>query len=135
MKASFSFSGNPSGATLLHCGARIGLIGHQAMLYRDLSALENLVFFARLYGLDRPRERAEEMLAGVGLSERGDDPVKDFSRGMTQRIAIARALLHNPDLLLADEPFAGLDAPSSHMLEQVLTQLHAAGQDDHSCEP
>ncbi len=67
-------------------------------------------------------------MEAVGLADRADDPVKAFSRGMTQRLAIARALMHRPDLLLADEPFEGLDAPSSRALEGILGQLHAAGK-------
>ncbi len=108
--------------------SRLGMIGHNAMLYRDLSALENLLFFGRLYRVPVPEERATEMLEYVGLASRRHDPVKTFSRGMTQRIAIARALMHDPDLLLADEPFAGLDAPSSAMLQEMLNRLHEQGK-------
>jgi ABC-type multidrug transport system ATPase subunit len=107
---------------------RIGLIGHQAMLYRDLSAMENLVFFGKLYGVRDAAGRARQLLADVGLADRAGDPVKAFSRGMTQRVAIARALMHNPELLLADEPFAGLDAPSTAALERLLAQLHRDGR-------
>jgi heme exporter protein A len=108
--------------------ARIGLIGHQSMLYHDLSAVENLEFFARLYGVAEPRRRALDLLDQLGLKSRAGDPVKSFSRGMAQRVAIARALLHDPELLLADEPFAGLDAPSTDLLEKTLAGLHAAGK-------
>ena len=108
--------------------ARLGLIGHNTMLYQDLSARENLVFFGRLYGLADPQARADELLEYVGLSARGDDSVKTFSRGMAQRAGIARALVHDPELLLADEPFAGLDAPSRQMLEQMLERLHQQGR-------
>lgn len=108
--------------------ARIGLIAHQSLLYRDLSALDNLLFFGRLYGLSHPAARARELLAALGLSRRADDPVKAFSRGMVQRLAIARALVHDPDLLLADEPFAGLDAPSTASLEDLLRRLNEAGK-------
>ena len=107
---------------------RIGLIGHQSMLYRDLSARENLEFFARLYGITDPAARATTLLEEVDLSHRADDPVKSFSRGMTQRLAIARALVHDPELLLADEPFDGLDAPSSRALEKLLAGLHGRGK-------
>jgi heme exporter protein A len=108
--------------------AKIGLVGHQPMLYRDLSARENLGFFARLYSLQDPDKRAERMLRMVGLLDRADDPVKNFSRGMTQRVSIARALLHDPALILADEPFAGLDAPSVQALEGLLKQLSTSGR-------
>jgi heme exporter protein A len=107
---------------------RIGLIGHSAMMYRDLSALENLIFFGRLYGVNQPHARADELLERMALSHRAADPIKTFSRGMLQRVAIARALMHDPDLLLADEPFAGLDAPSARMLEGMLESLHGEGK-------
>ena len=107
---------------------RIGLIGHQSMLYRDLSALENLIFFGKLYGIASPAARAVTLLKAVDLFDRADDPVKSLSRGMMQRVAIARALVHDPELLLADEPFDGLDAPSSRALEKLLAQLHQAGK-------
>lgn len=108
--------------------ARIGMIGHQPMLYRDLTALENLVFFGKLYRVSRPVQRAEQLLQMVALSNRAYDPAKTFSRGMVQRLAIARALMHDPQLLLADEPFSGLDWASSLMLEKLLAQLHASGK-------
>lgn len=108
--------------------ARLGLIGHQSMLYRDLTALENLEFFARLNGVDGPRQRAEELLSIVGLIDRADDAVKTFSRGMCQRLSIARALVHGPNLVLADEPFDGLDVPGALAIEQLLSDLHAAGK-------
>lgn len=107
---------------------RIGLIGHQPMLYRDLSARENLLLFGRLYGLKKIATRAAELLDRVQLSDRAHDPVGTFSRGMTQRVAIARALMHDPDLLLADEPFAGLDTPSARMLESMLRELRDEGR-------
>lgn len=108
--------------------SNIGLIGHNSMLYRDLSARENLIFFAKLYDLADPRQRVDELLHYVGLHRRADDPVKTFSRGMLQRIAIARALVHDPDLLLADEPFTGLDAPSCKLLQDLLSHQHADGK-------
>ncbi len=108
--------------------ARIGFIGHQSMLYRDLSVKENLTFYAKLYGIENSRRRVEQMLEMSGLAHRASDPVKAFSRGMAQRAAIARALLHDPELLLADEPFSGLDAPSIDALEQLLADLNATGK-------
>ncbi|MFG0286300.1 MAG: ABC transporter ATP-binding protein [Phycisphaerales bacterium JB039] len=108
--------------------ARIGMIGHQLMLYRDLSAVENLVFFGRLYGVPDVQARAMELLEFVGLADRAGDTVRTLSRGMAQRIAIARALMHGPDLLLTDEPFTGLDVISARQLEQCLVDLHADGR-------
>jgi len=108
--------------------ARLGMIGHQSMLYRDLTARENLELFARLYGVRSPRQRAEELLKTVGMIDRADDAVKTFSRGMSQRVSIARALVHEPDLVLADEPFAGLDVPGSAAVERLLEDLHIAGK-------
>jgi heme exporter protein A len=86
---------------------RIGLLGHEPMLYRDLTVRENLRFHARLHGV--APGRAEELVARVGLAARADDPIRTLSRGMTQRAAICRAVLHAPDLLLLDEPLANLD--------------------------
>jgi heme exporter protein A len=112
----------------LRARARLGLIGHQSMLYRDLTARENLELFARLYGVKAPQRRAAELLSIVGMIDRADDAVKTFSRGMCQRVSIARALVHEPDLLLADEPFAGLDVPGAAAVERLLSDLHLAGK-------
>ena len=87
----------------------IGLISHDPMLYLDLTAEENLVLYARLYGMDDPRGRALDLLDAVGLKSRRLDRVRTFSRGMTQRVAIARALVNDPAVVLLDEPCAGLD--------------------------
>ncbi len=108
--------------------SRIGIIAHQPILYRDLSARENLEFFGKLYDLNEPAARAAELLELVGLEGRATDPVKTLSRGMIQRVALARALLHSPDLLLADEPFDGLDAHSARTLERLLGRLHGEGK-------
>lgn len=108
--------------------AKIGMIGHQPILYRDLSVWENLLFFGKLYEVANVNDRAGQLLESVGLADRAHDAVKTLSRGMTQRVAIARALMHEPALLLADEPFAGLDAPSTRSLELLLEQLHGEGK-------
>jgi heme exporter protein A len=85
----------------------VGLLAHEPLLYRDLSARENLRFHARLHGV--AHARAEELLDAVGMARRADEPVRALSRGMTQRVAICRAVLHRPELLLLDEPLANLD--------------------------
>ncbi len=86
---------------------RIGFLGHEPLLYRELSGRENLRFYARLYGVAEPR--VDEVLEAVGMRARANDPVAELSRGMVQRLAIGRAVLHEPDLLLLDEPHANLD--------------------------
>ncbi|MCC6679654.1 MAG: ABC transporter ATP-binding protein, partial [Phycisphaeraceae bacterium] len=106
----------------------LGMIAHQAMLYRDLSAIENLRLFARLYGIAHVEDRCRQMLDMVKLADRADDPVRAFSRGMIQRLSIARAMVHDPKLLLADEPFTGLDLRSTRIVEQLLAQWNAVGK-------
>ena len=86
---------------------RVGLLAHEPLLYRDLSARENLRFHARLHGV--ADARGEELLDAVGMARRADEPIRALSRGMTQRVAICRAVLHQPELLLLDEPLANLD--------------------------
>ncbi|HEU4557930.1 MAG TPA: heme ABC exporter ATP-binding protein CcmA, partial [Longimicrobium sp.] len=102
---------------------RIGLLSHQTFLYPGLSAAENLDFYARLYGLPRRRERVEEALLSVGLQDRRGDRVRTFSRGMQQRLALARTLLHGPSVVLLDEPYTGLDPHAAAMLREVLERL------------
>ena len=108
--------------------AEIGLLSHQTLLYDQLTARENLRFFAQLYGLDDPDQRLAATLATVGLSERLDQRVGSFSRGMKQRLAIARAILHCPSILLLDEPFTGLDAKASAALHHLVRRLRQEGR-------
>ncbi len=107
---------------------RLGVVSHQPLLYGDLTAEENLHFFARLYGLAAPEERIGEVLTLVGLARRRHDLVRTYSRGMQQRLAIARAILHDPDVLLLDEPYTGLDQDASAMLDAVLQEVAAQGR-------
>ena len=123
-----SLFGRPLAGNGVELRRRIGFISHASMLYRDLSAKENLEFYAKLYGLENPTRRARQMLEMAGLASRANDPIKTFSRGMVQRAAIARALLHDPQLVLADEPFSGLDAPSIASLELLFADLSSAGK-------
>ena len=105
----------------------IGVLGHDLFLYPELTARENLEFFAGLYGAPDSRTVAVEALQLAGLRERADDPVTAFSRGMRQRLALERALLHRPQLLLLDEPFTGLDDASGSALLTRLRGLREAG--------
>lgn len=100
--------------------ALVGVISHQSMLYPDLTAEENLVFYGKLYGVDDPRKRARELLDAVGLSHRRLDPVSALSRGMIQRISIARALVHDPAIVLLDEPYTGLDSHGAETLDHLI---------------
>ena len=108
--------------------AEIGLLSHQTLLYDELTARENLRFFAQLYGLDNPDEQLDEALAAVGLNERLDQRAGSFSRGMKQRLAIARAILHCPSILLLDEPFTGLDSSASAALHRLVRRLRQEGR-------
>jgi heme exporter protein A len=108
--------------------ARLGVVSHVPLLYGDLTAEENLRFYRRLYGLARLGERVTEVLQMVGLESRRRDLVRTFSRGMQQRLAIGRAVLHDPDVMLLDEPHTGLDQDASFMLDGVLRSVAAQGR-------
>lgn len=106
---------------------RIGVLGHDLFLYPELTARENLVFFAGLYGNDNADGAARAALDRAGLADRADDSVSSFSRGMRQRVALERALIHGPRLLLLDEPFTGLDETSAAALIGRLRGLRDSG--------
>lgn len=107
--------------------SKIGVLSHDLHLYSELTARENLIFFARLYGVENAEVRALESLQRALLADRGADLVSGFSRGMRQRLALERALLHQPRLLLLDEPFTGLDDASTVSLIARLKSLRASG--------
>ena len=104
---------------------RLGVVAHEPFVYPDLSAAENLSYYARLYRVSQAR--VEALLAEVGLSDAAARPARTYSRGMLQRLSLARAVLHDPELLLLDEPFSGLDATGAEVLAAVLARLRAAG--------
>ncbi|MEO5888570.1 MAG: heme ABC exporter ATP-binding protein CcmA [Anaerolineales bacterium] len=108
--------------------ARLGVVSHLPLLYGDLSAEENLRFYARLYGINNYELRITEVLEMTGLETRRRDLVRTFSRGMQQRLAIGRAVLHDPDVMLFDEPYTGLDQDASSMLDDVLKTVAAQGR-------
>lgn len=110
-----------SGAALRR---RIGVVSHRSFLYGALTARQNLTFYARMFDVADPDHRVTEILETMGLAHRAHDPVGGFSRGLEQRCAIARALLHDPDLLLFDEPFTGLDPEAADRLLELLHSLH-----------
>lgn len=99
---------------------RIGVLGHRPMLYEDLTPLENLLFFAKLYAVPNPRPRAEAFLQVLGLWPRRFEPVSVLSRGYHQRLAMGRALIHSPEVLLLDEPETGLDAEGIELLDALM---------------
>jgi heme exporter protein A len=107
---------------------RVGVLGHGISLYDELSAMENLVVFGRLYGLPDPKKRAEEMLERTGLDRVRDGLVREFSRGMRQRLAVARVFLHDPELLLLDEPFTALDDKAIAVLQSLLQDMRDRGR-------
>ncbi len=103
----------------------LGLISHNSMLYPDLTAEENLMIYARLYGVEDPRSRVLELLDAVELKHRRLDVVRTFSRGMTQRLSIARALIHDPDVVFLDEPYSGLDPHAVEIFDDLIASTRA----------
>ena len=106
---------------------RIGYVGHEISCYAELSAAENLAFYARLFRVSEAPGRIARLLAWAGLDGTSRLPVRTYSRGMGQRLALAQALLHEPDVLILDEPFSGLDPDAVERLQQQLLELRAAG--------
>ncbi|MBI4317054.1 MAG: heme ABC exporter ATP-binding protein CcmA [Chloroflexi bacterium] len=107
---------------------RIGVISHQTYLYHDLTVAENLVFYGRMYDVPDVRKRVEDIVAQVGLAHRLHDPVGTLSRGMQQRVSIARAAIHDPPIMLLDEPDTGLDQHAAGMLRAILQGVGAEGR-------
>lgn len=101
---------------------KFGVISHQLYLYSGLSAYENLKFYGSLYGIANPEKKGEELLKQLGLYKRKDDLLRTFSRGMLQRVSIARALIHNPEIIFLDEPYTGLDSYASQKLSTIIKQ-------------
>jgi heme exporter protein A len=106
----------------------LGVVSHLPLLYGDLTAEENLRFFGRMYGVSNIEHRITEVLEMVGLVSRRRDLIRTFSRGMQQRLAIGRAVFHDPDVMLFDEPYTGLDQDASTMLDNVLRSVAAKGR-------
>ncbi len=106
----------------------IGLVSHVPLLYPALTAYENLTFYGNMFDLDRLDERIEHLLHEFDLFARMHDPVRTFSRGMQQRLSIVRAMLHNPQVLLFDEPYTGLDRAAVKVLQQMLERSRTAGR-------
>ena len=108
--------------------SRIGLISHQTMTYDDLTASENLLFYGKMFGVKDLKGRVDSALEQVGLAERRNDRTGGFSRGMKQRLSIARSMMHDPSVLLLDEPFTGLDPSARKMMSQLLQNLKGEGR-------
>ncbi len=106
----------------------LGYLAHETLLYKDLTVRDNLIFYGGLYGLSDPKGRAEEVLEMIDLSTRAGDPARSLSKGMRQRLSIGRAILHDPELLLLDEPFAALDVKAAASLKRIIEGLRARGK-------
>jgi len=127
-QGSFRVSGMDPRTDALEIRRNIGLISHQSLLYDQLSVTENLEFFARLYGVEDPRRRSAELLAAMELEHRSGSLAGTLSRGLGQRVSIARALVHDPGILFLDEPFTGLDPHAAELLRSTLQKLRDRGR-------
>ncbi len=119
--------GEPLEGEALAIRARIGFLSHEPYLYGELTAMENLDFFGQLYDVPNRAERSKALLKEVGLFARSHDRVATFSRGMKQRLGLARAILHEPDLVVLDEPYTGLDIRATATLERLIREKSAEG--------
>lgn len=119
---------DPQPLAPLAARGRMGYLSHSTALYLDLTALENLRFYAELHGLPHQDSDLERRIDVAGLSRRGNEPVRNYSRGMQQRLAIARAFLHDPQILLLDEPFTGLDQGGTEFLKEYLAGARRDGK-------
>lgn len=130
---------HPSGGDVRICGIsinsdkpairrHIGIISHESFLYSSLTAEENLAFYGRLYNIENLKNRVDELLEEFNLSMHRDTLVRTFSRGMSQRLAIARSIIHNPSIIFLDEPYTGLDPQASDSLTNILDDFHRAGK-------
>jgi heme ABC exporter ATP-binding subunit CcmA len=126
-QGSLTINGLDSDADAIQIRSQIGVLAHQPYVYDSLTARENLQFFSRMFAIENAEPRIEAVLSAVELSDRADDQVGTFSRGMLQRIALARAILHEPSILLFDEPDTGLDVASVKVLERILSEHCESG--------
>jgi heme exporter protein A len=126
-RGEISFHEGETSVSLDEVKSRVGMVGHHTLLYDELTAEENLIFFAKLFGLPDPAGKSRAALEPVGLAGRAADLVRTFSRGMRQRLSIARALLASPGLLLLDEAGTGLDPEGQHWLASAIQKLRDAG--------
>ena len=106
----------------------VGFVSHSTLLYRSLTAYENLRIFGKLYNVENLEERIKDVLDAVGLLNRASEPIRNFSRGMLQRLTIGRAIIHNPSFLLFDEPYTGLDQKASDVMNKILREVHSEGK-------
>jgi heme exporter protein A len=126
-RGKIAFSAGENSIPLEEVKSRVGMVGHHTLVYEELTAEENLIFFAKLFGLENPAEKARLALQPVGLAGRATDLVRTFSRGMRQRLSIARALLASPGLLLLDEAGTGLDPEGQHWLGAAIRRFRDSG--------